>query len=130
MDVVDWALERPGWQQGVLVALAAGEVFDDAKVNEVADQIPQPDTATPNKDAETLLIKSSVAEQVQLTQVANAHGVNALVERQSLPLEPAGLNVVYGDNGSGKSGYARLIKSMVKARHSASVLTDVFKAKP
>ena len=130
MDILAWALERPGWQQEVLVALADGDVFDEAKVNGVADQILQPDSATPNKEAEKLSIKSSVVEQVQLTQVANAYGVNALVEGQSLPLEPAGLNVIYGDNGSGKSGYARLIKSMVKARHSASVLPDVFKAKP
>jgi energy-coupling factor transporter ATP-binding protein EcfA2 len=129
-DIVDWALERPGWQQEVLVALAEGEVFDGAKLNEFADQILKPDSATPSKEARKLSIKSSVVEQVRLTQVANAHGVNALVEDQSLPFEPAGLTVIYGDNGSGKSGYARLIKSMVKARHSASVLPDVFRAEP
>lgn len=56
--------------------------------------------------------------------------MNALVQGQSLVFEPAGLTVVYGDNGSGKSGYARLIKNMVKARHSASVLPDVFMARP
>jgi energy-coupling factor transporter ATP-binding protein EcfA2 len=129
-DIVDWALERPGWQQKVLVALAEGEIFDGVRINELADQILRSDSAAPNGEARKISIKSSVVEQVQLTQVANARGVNALVEDQSLPLEPTGLTVIYGDNGSGKSGYARLIKSMVKARHSASVLPDVFRAKP
>jgi energy-coupling factor transporter ATP-binding protein EcfA2 len=129
-DIVAWALERPGWQQEVLVALAEGEVFDGARLHELADQILQPDSAAPNKEASKLSIRSSVVEQVQLTQVANACGVNSLVEGQSLLFEPAGLTVIYGDNGSGKSGYARLIKSMVKARHTASVLPDVFRARP
>lgn len=129
-DIVDWALARPAWQQEVLVALADGEVFDDARISELAERILQPDSAAPSQEAKKLSIKSTLVEQVQLTQVANAHGVNALVEGQSLSFEPTGLTVIYGDNGSGKSGYARLIKSMVKARHAASVLPDVFRAEP
>jgi energy-coupling factor transporter ATP-binding protein EcfA2 len=129
-DIVEWALKRPGWQQEVLVALADGEVFDDAKINDIADQVLRSDSRTPTREAKELSIKSSMAGQVQLIRVANARGVNALVEGQSLRFEPTGLTVIYGNNGSGKSGYARLVKSMVKARHSSSVLPDVFKANP
>ena len=38
-----------------------------------------------------------------------------------------GLTVVYGDNGSGKSGYARLLKDITGARHQEDLLTDVFR---
>jgi energy-coupling factor transporter ATP-binding protein EcfA2 len=69
-------------------------------------------------------------EQVQLTAVADLHGVNALVNGQRLDLEPTGLTVIYGDNGSGKSGYARLIKRMVNARHSSDILPNVFQQTP
>lgn len=34
--------------------------------------------------------------------------------------------MVYGHNGSGKSGYARVISSMVGARHQKKILPDVF----
>ena len=34
--------------------------------------------------------------------------------------------MVYGHNGSGKSGYARVISSMVGARHQEKILPDVF----
>ena len=34
---------------------------------------------------------------------------------------------MYGDNGSGKSGYARLLKRITGARHHEEVLTDVFR---
>jgi hypothetical protein len=99
-DIVDWALERPGWQQEVLVALADGVSFDDAKINLVADQILEPGGDAPNKEAKKLAIKSSVVEQVQLVQITNARGVNALLDGQSLPFAPSGLTVIYGDNGS------------------------------
>jgi energy-coupling factor transporter ATP-binding protein EcfA2 len=75
-------------------------------------------------------VKSAVVEQVQLTAVADLHGVNALVNGQRLDLEPTGLTVIYGDNGSGKSGYARLIKRMVNARHSSDILPNVFQQTP
>ncbi|RNI23778.1 hypothetical protein EFY87_05710 [Flexivirga caeni] len=36
------------------------------------------------------------------------------------------MTVVFGFNGSGKSGYARLIKQMVRTRHHETILPDVF----
>jgi ABC-type molybdenum transport system ATPase subunit/photorepair protein PhrA len=35
------------------------------------------------------------------------------------------MTVVYGDNGSGKSGYARLIKRMVRSRHQEEILPNI-----
>src|SRR5690606_7526643 len=57
----------------------------------------------------------------------NLKGVNALADDQELAFAHDGLTVIYGNNGSGKSGYARLLKGMVSARHSSPVLPDVFK---
>ena len=44
-----------------------------------------------------------------------------------LTFELDGLTIVYGDNGSGKSGYARLLKRITRARHQEEVLSDVFR---
>lgn len=56
--------------------------------------------------------------------------VNRLAENQELTFAPDGLTVVYGNNGSGKSGYARILQSMVRARHRADILHDVFAESP
>jgi energy-coupling factor transporter ATP-binding protein EcfA2 len=40
-----------------------------------------------------------------------------------------GLTTVYGENGSGKTGYARVLKHACHSRHSEAVMTDVFGAK-
>jgi hypothetical protein len=67
---------------------------------------------------------------VTLTALRSCKGVNALTDDQELDFGASGLTVVYGDNGSGKSGYARLIKDAVGARHPAQILPDVFEERP
>jgi energy-coupling factor transporter ATP-binding protein EcfA2 len=129
-DIIDWALQRPAWQQEVLVALASGERFGTDEIAALVDQLLEPGNGQPNQEAKKISIKSTVTDQVQLKEISGVHGVNALVDGETLSLAALGMTVVYGDNGSGKSGYARLIKSMVSARHVASVLPDVFSTNP
>ena len=61
-----------------------------------------------------------------LRSIREAKNVNALVDAQVLTFAAAGLTVVYGDNASGKSGYARLVKAVAGARHREPVHTNVF----
>lgn len=129
-DIVAWALERPGWQQQVLAALANGDSFDATQVEELVDEILAGTSAAPSQEAKGISVKSAVVEQVQLTAIGDVSGVNALVDGQRLDFAPTGLTVIYGDNGSGKSGYARLVKAMVGARHRAQILPDVFEDAP
>ena len=42
--------------------------------------------------------------------------MTALAREQTLEFQPAGLTVIYGDNASGKSGYARILKKVCRAR--------------
>ncbi len=42
--------------------------------------------------------------------------MNALAEGQRLSFDKSGMTVIYGDNGSGKSGYARVLKKVCRAR--------------
>ena len=46
----------------------------------------------------------------------NMRHVNAIAESQHLAFGTAGLTVIYGDNGSGKSGYSRVLKRACRAR--------------
>jgi hypothetical protein len=64
---------------------------------------------------------------VSLVSIAHPEDVNALTSDRPLTSEMAGLTVIYGDNASGKSGYARLLKRVALARHQEEVLSDVFR---
>jgi energy-coupling factor transporter ATP-binding protein EcfA2 len=53
---------------------------------------------------------------VTLRGIEEIQNVNALAPGQRLAFGKKGLTVVYGDNGSGKSGYARILKKACRAR--------------
>jgi len=57
-----------------------------------------------------------------LISVCHVAGVNRLPENQTVPFSPSGITVIYGNNGSGKSGYARILKSACKFRGAAPVI--------
>src|SRR5690606_9687917 len=66
-----------------------------------AEHIPDPDSA---------------ATTVNLRAIHSAENVNALKAGERLTFDKTGLTIVYGDNGSGKSGYARVLKKVCRAR--------------
>ncbi len=68
-------------------------------------------------------------DQVSLKSIEVFSSVNALVPGQRLEFPDNGLVVVYGDNGSGKSGFARLLKDVARSRHREDVLSDIFSDK-
>jgi hypothetical protein len=67
------------------------------------------------------------ASSVGLLEIREPDHVNALESKEPLTIGAQGVTIVYGDNGSGKSGYARLLKRITRARHQEDVLTDVFR---
>ena len=126
--IVAWAKTRPSWQQEVMAKTAGGIPFTDADCDRVVDDIVDPE---PRRKVafglENLPRATSGDPSVRLFSIIDTDHVNALASEKPLTFAPAGLTIVYGDNGSGKSGYARLLKRITRARHHEEVLTDVFR---
>ena len=59
-----------------------------------------------------------------LSKLENVEGVNALTENQTIEFSP-NLTVVYGVNGSGKSGYVRLFKKAFYSKAPEEILPNV-----
>jgi energy-coupling factor transporter ATP-binding protein EcfA2 len=126
--IAEWSKARPAWQRTVLRRLASTELLSTSDFTSIADALCAGDEA-PEEELTAASISSSSSEpaKVALISVSDLVGVNALVQGEKLSFANTGLTVVYGDNGCGKSGYARLIKSMVSARHRDQILSDVFR---
>ena len=63
-------------------------------------------------------------ESFHLTRISNVRGVNALVEGEQIDFGP-GLTLLYGENGMGKTGYARILKRMAGSRSAEDILANV-----
>ncbi|WP_413534114.1 AAA family ATPase [Empedobacter brevis] len=59
-----------------------------------------------------------------LAKLENVEGVNALIENQTIEFSP-NLTIVYGANGSGKSGYVRLLKDVFYSKVPEKILPNV-----
>lgn len=126
--IVAWSKERPAWQREVMRRVAAGDVLSDQDYDNLVDDILAA-KAIPEPQFGLEQLPQAAPEDlpIRLVSIANPEHVNALESKDPLTFEPQGLTIVYGDNGSGKSGYARLLKRITRARHQEDVLTDVFR---
>ena len=115
-DLVTWAEKRPAWQRDALRRLVTGEALDYQAVAELTKLCLDPTrTHTPISQSH-IVAETSAAEAISLLSIKNPTAINALASQQELSFEPAGLTVIYGDNGSGKSGYVRVLKHACRSR--------------
>ena len=126
--IVRWSKERPAWQREVMRRTATGDLLSDEDYDRLVEDIVVPDPGAEVAFGLEHLPKAAAEDpSVQLISIAKTEHVNALASDQPLTFEPNGLTIVYGGNGSGKSGYARLLKRITRARHQEEVLSDVFR---
>ncbi|WP_419845520.1 AAA family ATPase [Candidatus Poriferisocius sp.] len=130
--IVEWSRERPCWEQQALLDLARKNEISDARVSALAD-IAEREADNASLDVAKLEVSdflsiSRGSEQVKIARIAEPKAVNALTWPDGLNFAPNGITLVYGENGSGKSGYARVLKKVTRARHDMDILTNVFEA--
>ncbi len=127
-EIVSWSKERPAWQREVMRRVAAGDVLSDGDYEILVEDIVKAKELPPPQFGLEQLPQAAPEDlPVCLVAIAKPEHVNALESQEPLTFEQQGMTIVYGDNGSGKSGYARLLKRITRARHQEDVLTDVFR---
>lgn len=122
-EILRWANGLPTWQQDAVSRLVAKGNLDAADTDDIyallksAHGIPDPNgrVAKPVNPASAPSVPNA-SSLVQITSIRDLQHVNALAEKQSLPIAATGLTVIYGGNGAGKSGYSRVLKRACRAR--------------
>lgn len=127
-EIIQWSQGQPLWRQNVIAKLVRGESIDDSEIVVIAQGLVDEtiEQTTQSLQVQDFSSGQEEAKRVSLNAIGDLRNVNALQPNQTLTFSEEGLTVIYGDNGSGKSGYARLIKSAVGARHDEQVLPHAF----
>ena len=105
-QIVEWSKQRPRWQQIVLRAVADGRTLSDEALAELIEATVE-GKGQPGGELEIghLVASGPDAPPVSLESVSELAHVNALSTTAPLTFPGGSLTIVYGDNGSGKSGY-------------------------
>jgi hypothetical protein len=136
-EIQKWSQTLPAWQQDAIARLYASQDlstqdYDDIfALLKVEHGVPDPAGRTPSKlAAEQVAAPQAPERHVQIAAIKNLCNVNALAVEQRLPINPTGLSVIYGENGTGKSGYSRVFKKACRARDQSEVIHANAHAEP
>lgn len=122
-EILNWSQSLPAWQSDAVARLLAKQTLTAEDQNDLfallksAHGIPDPKDRKPKPlKADQIPAPVKTTTHVELLAIKNMRHVNAIAENQRLPFSAEGMTVIYGDNGSGKSGYSRVFKRACRSR--------------
>ena len=133
-DILQWSENRPVWQRDALRHLFMLGELTDENIDKLTALCKDNTLANEPLSQEHLGSQTTGAPTVALKKLLGVENVNALAEGQSLTFIPKGVTIIYGNNGAGKSGYVRILKSACRARtvrgKQESILPNIYEGEP
>ena len=136
--IITWASKQPIWQQDALRRVALSLELSDTDIQEILANLRQANGLS--REGEPVLQPltrghlqpdARAAPLAYLCSIDNVKNVNRLAQDQKLPFALDGITLIYGHNGSGKSGYCRILKKFCRAIAKDPIHPNVFvKGKP
>ncbi|MCG5531187.1 hypothetical protein LRD18_09955, partial [Halorhodospira halochloris] len=130
-DLNTWFAGRPKWLQQAASRLLERRRLVDEDVDALFDKCLREvdsEDATAAASFPTDVFHAQSGSRLRLRSIGNVRGINALAPRTPLDFGPDNMAVVYGGNGSGKSGYVRILKHLCGARNPETLHPNVFSA--
>jgi len=131
--ILVWSQARPLWQRDALRRILTQSSVTEEDITELAELcLKGVGDSTVKLEAQPLEANHipkdpGPGESIRLKSISDVVGVNQLAADQVLKFEANGITVIYGPNGTGKSGYTRILKRACKSRHAGRIMPDVSK---
>lgn len=136
-QITEWAnqSDKPGWWRFTIrKSLESGQLTpsDHEKIFQIAQMEFDLIKKSPDFEASVANIEptgfSAEEDAYNLASISQVTNVSALSSEQNIPFTPTGITVIYGDNGVGKSSYAKILKNACLTRGDApEVIPNVFR---
>lgn len=129
-NLTKWFSERPKWLQIAAMRLLQQPELAEKDISELTSLCRQ---EADGKLAETTCsfpvsaFSQDAIGTLRLCSIGNIEGINALAPKKPLEFGKGNISIVYGNNGSGKSGYVRLLKHVCGAREMGTLHRNVYK---
>ncbi|MCK9744149.1 hypothetical protein [Pseudomonas syringae] len=134
-EVLAWSDRLPPWRQDALRRLCIQGAWNEADLEEILDLAKQhhgirnamePAPEPIRFAADHFPAEAYRDRTVVLTSLHTLVDVGKIPSDQALTFQLQGLTIVYGGNGAGKSGYARVLKQACRARSPGTVYANAY----
>lgn len=129
ISLQQWLSNRPKWLQNAASRLLQQSNLTDKDVSELADLCQQEAAKKLTNiisQFDAAIFTQGSKTSLRLCSISNIVGVNALAPKKPLEFGDRNLTIIYGNNGSGKSGYVRLLKHICGARETGTLHPNVY----
>ncbi len=129
-DVKEFANAQPYWAKYLCSEILSGNKITDEIIDSTFSYLLEKLDLKGETDKPELSISHNsnasddFKENLTFDSLTNVEGVNALTENQTIELTP-NLTIIYGANGSGKSGYVRLLKNVFYSKDKIDILPNI-----
>lgn len=130
-EIVQWLHTQPDWLQEAADRLLKKKSLSESDVEEIAECLKTAKgQQTTTHRAFTIPGPQSSSNVLRINSIGNIQGVENLDPRRPLTFGDGNLTVIYGHNGSGKSGYTRILKCASGKPRAGDLYPNVFKTLP
>ena len=130
-EVKKFANQLPYWAKYLSEKLLSGKVISGKDIDDSYSYLLEDLKINPETEKEEIVINNNSGNYTNykpdllFSKLENIEGVNALSENQTIEFSP-NLTIIYGANGSGKSGYVRLFKKSFYSKAPEEILPNVY----
>jgi AAA domain len=127
-NIIDWLKTLKGWQSELAYRILTQKI-EEADISYILAMV----KSNANFEAKEFphFLNSKNEKQIKLLSIESIHNIERLAPRNPLKFQKdKNLVVVYGSNGSGKSGYTKIIKKISGKPRAINLKSNVFSPNP
>ena len=130
-DLEDWLNTHPVWFQEAACRILNGKELDEEDYAELMTMLKDPPEHLPKgRPYPELRGTRGSGKSLRIESLGAVHGIDALNPKTPVSFEDVNLSVVFGENGTGKSGYARILKKASGRGEKVALQSNVFEESP
>jgi len=130
-DIIGWVERQPYWQQVIAEKLLSNQAITDEDIEKVFFIFKKENSLVSEpleKNGLNFLnskTDTSKIPNIKWRGLSNVSGVNAIKNNEVFPVGDE-VTLVYGENGTGKSGYTRILNNIFISRGDKNILPNLF----
>ena len=126
-DIVNWLKNLKGWQTELAYRILTKEKIGEFDIAEIITMIKS--NANFTDKVFPSFMESANENRIRLLSIESIQNIESLAPRNPLKFEDGkNLIVIYGSNGSGKSGYTKIIKKISGKPRAQNLKPNIFTA--